>query len=95
MHNKFLIKGDNLLSKKGAVPLQVTCGSANYTTGGLTSQANLIHTFDSAELAEVYFERFKLLKEDPTKANITKNTGWSQTVSVGDRDPSVLFTRAR
>ncbi len=92
MHNKFLIKGDNLLSKRGAVPLQVACGSANYTTGGLTSQANLIHTFDSAELAEVYFERFKLLKEDPTKANTTKNAGWSQTVSVGDSGIRVFFS---
>ena len=92
MHNKFLVKGDNLLSSKGVNPLQITCGSANYTTGGLTTQANLIHTFDSAELAEVYFERFKLLKEDPTKANTTKNIGWSQTVSVGDAGIRVFFS---
>jgi phosphatidylserine/phosphatidylglycerophosphate/cardiolipin synthase-like enzyme len=92
MHNKFLIMGDNLLSKNGAKPLQITCGSANYTTGGLTSQANLIHTFDSADLSEIYFERFKLLKEDPTKANTAKNTGWSHTVSVGDAGIRVFFS---
>jgi hypothetical protein len=92
MHNKFLIMGDNLLSKNGARPLQITCGSANYTTGGLTSQANLIHTFDSADLSEIYFERFKLLKEDPTKANTAKNTGWSHTVSVGDAGIRVFFS---
>ena len=92
MHNKFLIMGDNLLSKNGAKPLQITCGSANYTTGGLTSQANLIHTFDSAELAEIYFERFNLLKEDPTKPNTAKNTGWSHTVSVGDAGIRVFFS---
>src|SRR5262245_8751090 len=44
MHNKYLVAGDQLLTA-AAQPKRLTCGSANYTTEGLTSQANLIHTF--------------------------------------------------
>jgi phosphatidylserine/phosphatidylglycerophosphate/cardiolipin synthase-like enzyme len=92
MHNKFLIAGENLLSKTGGKPTQVTCGSTNYTTGGLTSQANLVHTFASAELAELYLERFRLLKKNPTKGNTAKETGWSHTVSIGDAGIRVFFS---
>jgi len=42
MHNKFLVTGEDLLSTSGQKPIQLTCGSANYTTEGLTSQANLV-----------------------------------------------------
>src|SRR5919199_2512228 len=54
MHNKFLVSGESLLSTAGKKPMQLTCGSTNYTTEGLTSQANLVHTFASTELAELY-----------------------------------------
>ena len=65
-----------------AVTKRLTCGSANYTTEGLTSQANLVHTFESADLARLYFDRFELLKNNPNKTGTTKNVGWSPTVSV-------------
>jgi hypothetical protein len=32
-------------------------GSANFTTGALSTQANLLHTFRSPELAELYLHR--------------------------------------
>lgn len=91
MHNKFLVAGE-LLSTDGGKPIQLTCGSANYTTEGLTSQANLVHTFASEELAELYLERFQLLKKNPTKASTAKKTGWSHTVSIGDAGIRVFFS---
>jgi PLD-like domain len=75
MHNKFLVAGDSLLNTQQASAARLTCGSANYTTQGLTSQANLVHTFESADLAKLYHSRFELLKTNPTKANTTKRAG--------------------
>ena len=40
----------------------------------------------------MYFDRFELLKTNPTKANTTKNVGWSNTVSVGDAGIRVFFS---
>lgn len=92
MHNKFLVAGDALLSAQGATPKRLTCGSANYTTQGLTSQANLIHTFDSPELARLYFERFELIRSNPTRASTAQHAGWSGTVSVGDAGIRAFFS---
>jgi phosphatidylserine/phosphatidylglycerophosphate/cardiolipin synthase-like enzyme len=92
MHNKFLVAGDELQNAEQAAPKRLTCGSANYTTQGLTAQANLVHTFASAELARLYFDRFELLKTNPTKTNTTKHVGWSTTVSVGDAGVRVFFS---
>ncbi|MGH9257439.1 MAG: phospholipase D-like domain-containing protein [Vicinamibacterales bacterium] len=92
MHNKFLVAGKSLDDAPQAEPKKLTCGSANYTTQGLTSQANLVHTFDSPELARLFYDRYELLKTNPTKANTTKNVGWSQTVSVGDAGVRVFFS---
>src|SRR5262249_45442528 len=55
MHDKFLVNLD------GNKPKSVLTGSANFTTEGLTSQANLLHTFDSPGLAQLYLDRFQLL----------------------------------
>jgi PLD-like domain len=92
MHNKFLVGGTRLLAKKASDPTTLACGSANYTTEGLTSQANLIHTFDAPDLAALYFERFQLLKGNPTLGATAKHTGWSNTVSVGDAGIRVFFS---
>ncbi|MGE5835545.1 MAG: phospholipase D-like domain-containing protein [Acidobacteriota bacterium] len=92
MHNKFLVAGDQLQNAPQAVTKRLTCGSANYTTEGLTSQANLVHTFESSALARLYFDRFELLKNNPNKAGTTKNVGWSPTVSIGDAGVRVFFS---
>jgi phosphatidylserine/phosphatidylglycerophosphate/cardiolipin synthase-like enzyme len=92
MHNKFLVAGDQLQNPPQAVPKRLTCGSANYTTQGLTSQANLVHSFDSPELSRLYFDRFELLKTNPNKTKTTENVGWSPTVSVGDAGVRVFFS---
>jgi phosphatidylserine/phosphatidylglycerophosphate/cardiolipin synthase-like enzyme len=92
MHNKYLVDGDKLTGNAGQIPLRLICGSANYTTEGLTSQANLLHTFESPDLAALYFERFTLLKPNPTLRATAKVTGWSKTVSVGDAGIRVFFS---
>ncbi len=92
MHNKFLIAGEQVLVESLAKPTQLTTGSANYTTEGLTQQANLVHTFNSSELAELYLKRFQLLKKNPAKASTAKETGWSNTISVGDAGIRVFFS---
>jgi phosphatidylserine/phosphatidylglycerophosphate/cardiolipin synthase-like enzyme len=92
MHNKYLVAGDKLLAAAGQTPRRLTCGSANYTTEGITSQANLIHTFDSPTLATLYFRRFGVLKSNPTLGATAKGAGWSKTVSVGDAGVRVFFS---
>jgi phosphatidylserine/phosphatidylglycerophosphate/cardiolipin synthase-like enzyme len=91
MHNKFLVTGDDVTSPNGRAT-RVTMGSANYTTGGLTSQANLVHTFDSPDLATLYLERFRLLQDDPTLKNTKAVAGWSRTISVGDAGVRAFFS---
>jgi len=92
MHNKYLVSGEKLVGGSRPNPLRLTCGSANYTTEGLTSQANLIHTFESPDLAALYFKRFTLLKTNPSLAATKKVTGWSRTISVGDAGIRVFFS---
>ena len=92
MHNKYLVAGHQLQNPAQAQPKRLTCGSANYTTQGLTSQANLVHTFHSPPLARLYYDRFELLKTNPTKAVTTENVAWSNTVSIGDAGVRVFFS---
>src|SRR5262245_60398965 len=92
MHDKYLVAGDNLLATSGMQAQRLLCGSANYTTEGLTSQANLIHRFDSSELAALYRKRCQVLKGNPTLGTTAKATGWSKTVSIGDAGIRVFFS---
>ena len=85
MHNKFLVRMDR------GKPTAVLMGSANFTTGGLTTQANLLHTFDSPELAKLYLERKRLLEDDPKVAATAQNAGWSRTVRVDEARIRVFF----
>jgi phosphatidylserine/phosphatidylglycerophosphate/cardiolipin synthase-like enzyme len=78
MHNKFLVKFT------GGVPSDVLMGSANFTTEGLATQANVLHTFHSPELAKLYLERKNLLAGDPTLAKTAKGAAWSQPATVGN-----------
>jgi PLD-like domain len=91
MHNKFLVGGQRLLKTDPSAE-SLACGSANYTTQGLTSQANLVHTFESPELAALYLARHGLLASNPTLGNTKKESGWSNTVSVGDAGVRVFFS---
>jgi len=81
MHNKFLIDDERVLM-----------GSANYTPEGLTSQANLLHIFDSSKLAELFDIRQKLLAGDPSVPDTAKGAAWSDEVSVGKAKIRVFFS---
>jgi phosphatidylserine/phosphatidylglycerophosphate/cardiolipin synthase-like enzyme len=92
MHNKFLVSGGKLMLAQAA-PATVVCGSANYTTEGLTEQANLMHTFDSAALAQLYLNRMKLIAGNPTLGKTAaQNSGWSDTVTVGDAGVRAFYS---
>ena len=87
MHNKFLVR------VSGGVPTALLTGSANFTTEGLTSQANLLHTWDSPDLAALYQSRQELIAENPSlKATTSAQNGWSDPVTVGDASVSVFFS---
>jgi phosphatidylserine/phosphatidylglycerophosphate/cardiolipin synthase-like enzyme len=85
MHNKFLVRFE------GRTPVAVLAGSANFTTEGLATQANVLHTFKSEKLARLYLDRKTLLADDPTISETAKEAGWSKPVSVGDAKVSVFF----
>ena len=87
MHNKFLVR------VSGGVPTALLTGSANFTTEGLTSQANLLHTWDSPDLAALFQSRQELIAENPSlKATTSAQNGWSDPVTVGDASVSVFFS---
>lgn len=83
MHDKFLVDQ----TRK-----RVLAGSANFTPEGLTSQANLLHVFDSAELAALYAERATLLQDNPTIAETAADAGWSDPIQVGKARIRVFFS---
>jgi len=87
MHNKFLVRvGDNGTAEA------VLTGSANFTPEGLSAQANLLHTFESADLAALYLNREEQLSADPTLAATQRaQTGWSDPLTVGDATIRVFF----
>jgi PLD-like domain len=85
MHDKFLVR-----TRNGAAEALLT-GSANFTTGGLTTQANVIHTFASPGLAELYLRRKGLLGGNPTLPKTAESSGWSKQVAVGGGKVRVFF----
>jgi hypothetical protein len=87
MHNKFLVRvgaADN--------PEAVLAGSANFTSEGLSAQANVLHAFESPDLARLYLERKRVLDGNPTLAKTrTLQTGWSDKIVAGDATVRVFF----
>lgn len=77
MHNKFLIG----LSKNGTPSFLLT-GSANFTTDGLCTQANLFHTFKSKELAKVFLTQKQLLERDLSIKETAEESAWSKTINM-------------
>lgn len=86
MHDKFLVRSKN--GKADALLM----GSANFTTEGLSEQANLLMTFENAPLAELYLARQRLLSTDPVHGDTAKGAGWSQPVPLrGSATARVFF----
>ncbi|TAL27497.1 MAG: phospholipase, partial [Nitrospirae bacterium] len=75
MHNKFLVR------ISGNQATDILMGSANFTTDGLSQQANYLHTFACPELAEYYLTRKRILEDDPLKSLIAKDAGWSGEIT--------------
>ena len=87
MHNKFLVRVG-----ASARAEAVLAGSANFTSEGLSAQANVLHAFESPALAGLYLERTRLLDGNPSLAETrTKQTGWSEKIGVGDAKVRVYF----
>jgi phosphatidylserine/phosphatidylglycerophosphate/cardiolipin synthase-like enzyme len=74
MHNKFLVdlNGNRVLM-----------GSANYTPEALTCQANLLHIFESEDLAGLFAARQELLRKDPPVPVTAQGAAWSESIRVG------------
>ena len=90
MHDKFIVVDDG---NGEASPARVLTGSANFTTEGITEQANVLHLFDSPELATLYSDRAKALAGNPSIAETAKLTpGWSDSIEVGSAKVRVCFS---
>ena len=87
MHNKFLVRIGGADHAEA-----VLTGSANFTSEGLSAQANVLHAFESPALAKLYLGRKRFLDGDPT-LNKTQNSqvGWSEKLRVGDATVRVFF----
>ena len=83
MHDKFLVD-----VKAG----RVLMGSANFTPEGLTSQANLLHIFNSPQLAKLYSQRQQLIAADPGVAETAKGADWSRPIKIGKATVRVFFS---
>lgn len=87
MHNKFLVR-------VGAAdhPEAVLTGSANFTSEGLSVQANVLHAFESPDLAKLYLERKRELDGNPSLSQTQRSqTGWSDKIRVGDATIRTFF----
>jgi phosphatidylserine/phosphatidylglycerophosphate/cardiolipin synthase-like enzyme len=90
MHDKFVVSDT---STHRATPSRVLTGSANFTTEGLTEQANVLHLFDSVELALIYNNRAAKLAENPSIAETAKlSNGWSDSIKIGAAQVRVCFS---
>ena len=75
MHDKILVVSPSGKAQK------VLMGSANFTTGALTSQANVLHIWSFPKLAQAYLDRVKLLQADPSKRQGLP-AEWSQPINL-------------
>src|SRR5262249_46352386 len=64
----------------------------NFTSGGLSSQANVLHVWESPELAKLYRARVTILQQNPAVAATQKTAVWSKWVKVGDAQVRALFS---
>lgn len=90
MHNKFVVTDAPELVGK---PARLLTGSANFTTGGLTAQANLLHVIESPALAQIYNDRARMIASDPSLAATRKlASGWSAPIPVGHASIRASFS---
>ncbi|WP_069706719.1 phospholipase D-like domain-containing protein [Burkholderia seminalis] len=89
MHDKFIVTD----APSNPAPARVLTGSANFTTEGLTEQANVLHAFDSSVLAALYNDRAHALASNPSIAETEQLTsGWSAPMTIGSAQVRVAFS---
>ncbi|WP_241301668.1 phospholipase D-like domain-containing protein [Burkholderia stabilis] len=89
MHDKFIVTD----APSNPAPARVLAGSANFTTEGLTEQANVLHAFDSSALAALYNERAHALAANPPIAETARlSPGWSAPMTIGSAQVRVAFS---
>ncbi|RQU71095.1 phospholipase [Burkholderia cenocepacia] len=89
MHDKFIVTD----APSNPAPARVLTGSANFTTEGLTEQANVLHAFDSPALAALYNERAHALAGNPSIAETTRlSPGWSAPMTIGSAQVRVAYS---
>ncbi|AJY10172.1 phospholipase [Burkholderia dolosa] len=89
MHDKFIVTD----APPNAAPARVLTGSANFTTEGLTQQANVLHAFDSPALAALYDDRARALAANPSIAQTARlSPGWSAPMTIGSAQVRVAFS---
>jgi phosphatidylserine/phosphatidylglycerophosphate/cardiolipin synthase-like enzyme len=87
MHDKFLVRVG-----AAEVAEAVLTGSANFTSEGLSAQANVLHAFESPELARLFLSRKRELGKDPSLPRTRMlQQGWSEKIGVGDAKIRVYF----
>lgn len=90
MHDKFIVTD---APDSHGQPARLLTGSANFTTEGLTEQANLLHLLDSPELAQLYSDRALAISTDPSLAATRKlSNGWSDEIKVGGASVRASFS---
>ncbi|VWC42810.1 phospholipase [Burkholderia lata] len=89
MHDKFIVTD----ASSNAAPSRVLTGSANFTTEGLTEQANVLHAFDSPALAALYNDHAHALAGNPSIAETAKlSPGWSEPMTIGSAQVRLAFS---
>lgn len=92
MHDKFIV---GFTAGKAR---RVLMGSMNFTPEAQTVQANLLHTFESAQMAALYADRHDLLLTDPTTAVTAKGTAlyagseWKAVTDIAGSKVRVFFS---
>lgn len=92
MHDKFIVG-----YSKG-VPTRVLMGSMNFTPEAQTVQANLLHTFESKQMAKLYADRHDFLLNDPGTAATARGTSiypggtWAPITDVKGSKIRVFFS---
>ena len=84
-HDKVLVGVEN------NKPVEVLMGSANFTTEGLSQQANVLHRIRNQELAQLYYDRLNLISQDPDKKTLAPQAKWSQDVKLKTGGTASVF----
>jgi phosphatidylserine/phosphatidylglycerophosphate/cardiolipin synthase-like enzyme len=85
MHDKFVV------AYKGGKAQSVLMGSMNFTPEAQTVQANVLHIFNSPQLAALYAERAHILAGNPTKKQLPQKPNWAEVHDISKTKARVFF----